>query len=140
MDITTLSAKSDAQPTYKCADIEDKHTVAGDSWGGNGKLSKPIGLLTADEVAYAGGRHNQSDGSSNNRTYYLYTSANYWTISPFYWAVSGAGSFRVHSTGYLNNNYVDNVGGLLPAVSLKAGTMVNAEGDGTYTNPYVVES
>ena len=141
VDITTDSAKSDAQPTYKCADIEDKHTVAGDSWGGNGKLSKPIGLLTADEVAYAGGRYYQSDGSSNNKTYYLYTSASYWTISPFYWPGSRACSFAVGSTGDFSNYFVSNTsaGGLLPAVSLKAETMVNAEGDGTYTNPYVVQ-
>ena len=140
VDITTLSAKSDAQPTYKCADIEDKHTVAGDSWGGNGKLTKPIGLLTADEVAFAGGRYYQSDGSSNNTTYYLYTSANYWLISPFYWTSSVARSFGVFSTGDLFHLTVIKSYGLVPAVSLKAGTMVNAEGTGTYTNPYVVES
>ena len=139
VDITTLSAKSDAQPTYKCADIEDKHTVAGDAWGGNGKLSKPIGLLTADEVTFAGGRRYQSDGSSTNRTYYLYTSANYWIISPFLCTGSAARSFTVLSSGSLGYYLVSSPYSLLPAVSLKAETMVNAQGDGTYTNPYVVE-
>ncbi|MBQ4262900.1 MAG: hypothetical protein IJB83_01475 [Bacilli bacterium] len=142
VDITTQTAKSDAQPTYKCADIEDKHTVSGDSWGGNGKLSKPIGLLTVDEVAYAGGRFYQGDGSSNNSTYYLYTSAYFWTISPFVWYsdLGEVRSFYVVSTGSLIDGCMDVAGGLLPAVSLKAETMVNAEGNGTYTNPYVVES
>ena len=138
---TSLTAKSNAQPTYKCTDVEDKHTVAGDAWGGNGKLSKPIGLLTADEVTFAGGRYN-----SWNSSYYLYTSASYWLISPLYWvgsgalAALGATSFDVYSTGYLEGFYVSYAVGLVPAVSLKAETMVNAEGDGTYTNPYVVES
>ena len=137
---STYAPKGEVNPTYKCADIEDKHTVAGDSWGGNGKLSKPIGLLTADEVAYAGGGYYQSDGSSNNITYYLYTSAYYWLISPFFWTGSVASSFRVDSTGSLGGSNVNYTRGLVPAVSLKAGTMVNAQGDGTYTNPYVVES
>ncbi|MBQ4263636.1 MAG: hypothetical protein IJB83_05305 [Bacilli bacterium] len=133
---SSIIAKSNAQPTYKCADIEDKHTVAGDSWGGNGKLSKPIGLLTADEVAFAGGQR------SSNSTYYLYTGAHYWTISPFRWTGSIAYSFNLSSTGYLFFNFYDvsDTNALVPAVSLRAETMVNAEGDGTYTNPYVVES
>ena len=136
---STYAPKGEVNPTYKCADIEDKHTVAGDSWGGNGKLSKPIGLLTADEVAFAGGRFYLSDGSSDNETYYLYTSANYWTISPFNWTGSNADSFSVFSSGSFYNGHVYITPGLVPAVSLKAETMVNAEGNGTYTNPYVVE-
>ncbi|MBQ4262711.1 MAG: hypothetical protein IJB83_00510 [Bacilli bacterium] len=139
MDITTLSAKSDAQPTYKCTDVEDKHTVSGDAWGGNGKLSKPIGLLTADEVAFAGGIFWKDDGSSTNKTYYLYTSGTYWTMSPFCWTGSDADSIFVASAGHLSAHSVSiSSRGLLPAVSLKAETMINAQGDGTYTNPYVV--
>ena len=129
---TSFTAKSNAQPTYKCQDNEDKHTVAGDSWGGNGKLSKPIGLLTADEVVFAGGQR------TNNKTYYLYTSKYYWLISPFRWSGSSAYSFYVDSSGHLGNGGVGFTCGLLPAVSLKAGIMVNAEGDGSYTNPYVI--
>ena len=139
MDITTISAKSDAQPTYKCADIEDKHTVAGDSWGGNGKLSKPIGLLTADEVAFAGGRMYQSDGSSDNKTYYLYTSGGYWTMGPLRWTVSYATSFSVRATGSLTHHDVLDTLGLLPVISLKPEVTVASSGTGSYTNPYVVE-
>ncbi|MBQ4262978.1 MAG: hypothetical protein IJB83_01880 [Bacilli bacterium] len=139
MDITTLSAKSDAQPTYKCEMAEDKHTVSGDTWGGNGKLSKPLGLLTADEIAFAGGRRYNSDGSSSNSTYYLYTSGKYWTTSPFYWPGYSAGVFCVDFTGALVNDFVNTSHGLLPVISLKAETMVSAEGDGSYTNPFVVD-
>ena len=131
---TWLTAKSNAQPTYKCADVEDKHTVAGDSWGGNGKLSKPIGLLTADEVAYAGG---VSD--SNNSSYYLYTSGDYWTMSPLRCSDYDADLFYVGWIGTLVYGVGGVAYGLVPAVSLKAETMVNAQGTGTYTNPYVVE-
>ena len=40
-------------PTYDCATIEDKFTA--DSSTGNGKLTYPIALMTADEVSFAGG-------------------------------------------------------------------------------------
>ena len=131
-----LPAKSNAQPTYKCERTEDKHTVSGDTWGGNGKLSKPIGLLTADEVAFAGEKY-----ATPNSSFYLYTGAYYWLISPAYWSGGYVDSFRMHYMGTLyHDGSVTTSAGLLPAVSLKAETMVNAQGDGTYTNPYVVES
>ena len=134
VDVETYNVKSDAQPTYKCARVEDKHTVSGDTWGGNGKLSKPIALLTADEVAFAGGF------LVDNTSYYLYTSGYYWLIGPSSWVSDYASSFDVYSTGYLDDGNVSSTSALVPAVSLKAETMVNAQGDGTYTNPYVVES
>lgn len=40
-------------PSYDCAATEDKFTV--DSSTGNGKLTYPIALMTADEVSFAGG-------------------------------------------------------------------------------------
>ena len=40
-------------PTYDCTATEDKFTVSNVS--GNGKLIYPIALMTADEVAFAGG-------------------------------------------------------------------------------------
>ena len=46
------------------------YTTSGSSQG-NKALTYPIGLITADEVAYAGGVY----GSSNS-SYYLYTGQN----------------------------------------------------------------
>lgn len=54
------------------ATYEHNHTVLGDTWQGNGKLGKPVGLLTADEAAYAGGPNRD-----RNVTYYLYTDNSY---------------------------------------------------------------
>ena len=64
-------------PSLSCSK-NDSFTV-NESSTGNGKLKYPVGLLTADEVAYAGGR-----SGSNNTTYYLYTGSTWWTMSPSY--------------------------------------------------------
>ena len=54
-------------PSYDCPDEEnDLYTVAG-SGIGNEALTYPVGLITADEVLYAGGVWNIS-----NNNYYLY--------------------------------------------------------------------
>jgi len=137
---TSVTTKSDAQPILKCIDETGKHTASGDAWGGNGKLSHPIGLLTADEVAYAGGVR------SSNETYYLYTSNQYWLMSPAGWSPDFgiASSFYVASVGFLGHDNVSSCGhvgctiGALPAISLRAEVVVSSEGDGSYTNPYVV--
>src|SRR5699024_4256666 len=83
------------QPTYECPD-GDLYTTKG-SEDGNKALTYPIGLITADEVAYAGGVYGQT-----NESYYLYTNSNYWTMSPSYFNGSFARVFAVHSSGQLN--------------------------------------
>jgi len=139
-DITTLSTKSDAEPIYKCIDESGKHTVSGDDWGGTGLLTHPIGLLTADEVAYAGVTR-----SDENTSCYLSTSSFYWLISPVDWDSSAAhaGSFGINSISRLGHFDVDDGVvlyelGALPAVSLRPEVTVSSTGDGSYTNPYVV--
>ena len=67
-----------------------------------------VGLITADEVEFAGGKN------ANNTSYYLYNGQNYWTMSPYYWDGSAAGVFCVYSNGYLNNDWVNNTWGLRP--------------------------
>ena len=64
-------------PTFKCENSEDLYTTSG-SEKGNQALTYPIGLISADEVAYAGG----VNGMDN--TYYYLTSGYYWTMSPAY--------------------------------------------------------
>ncbi len=62
-------------PDLKCKYKDnDLYTTPGDGNEGNGKLKYPIGLITADEVAFAGGKYN-----TNNKNYYLYTGEYYWT-------------------------------------------------------------
>ena len=94
-----------------------------------------IGLITADEVEFAGGKN------ANNTSYYLYNGQNYWTMSPYYWTSSNSRAyvFFVNINGYLNSTSVDWTGaGLRPVINLKAGTLFATGGNGTQSNPYVV--
>jgi len=91
-----------------------------------------VGLITADEVEFAGGK------KVSNTSYYLYNGQNYWTMSPTYWNSSyGARVFFVNSSGYLDYYSVNNARGLRPVINLKAGTIFSS-GNGTLDNPYQV--
>ncbi|MBQ4262775.1 MAG: carboxypeptidase regulatory-like domain-containing protein [Bacilli bacterium] len=137
-DFENFTNKNDVQPTYKCERTIDKHTVNGDNWGGNGKLQKPIGLLTADEVAFAGGVYNSNN--SNNSSYYLYISNYYCTMSPAHWRNSrnDVNIFTIDYNGSIFDYGVNNYYGLLPVISLKPEVTVVSSGTGSYTNPYVI--
>ena len=122
-------------PTFKCGEEEDKgidlYTTNGSSKG-NGKLTYPIGLITADEVAFAGGVY----GTSNS-SYYLYNNAAYWTMSPYYYN-SNAFVFRVSSDGALYNDFVGTTRGVRPVINLKSAIAIT--GSGSKTDPFKVGS
>ena len=126
-------------PTLICPNDDlggklSKYTVS-DTTNGNGSLDKKIGLLTADEVVYAGG------GNVNFSYYLLKNTENWfwWALSPDFfngrvadvWGVSG---------GYsdLGSDLVLVSDGVRPSLSLKS-TVPIASGKGTRTSPYVVE-
>ncbi len=106
-------------PTLGCGDQVDLYTTK-------------IGLITADEVVYAGGTT-----ETNNKSYYLYTGQYYWTMSPFFFDSGYACVFAVYPLGKLNNISVDNKRGVRPVINLSAG--VTLTGTGTMSDPYVVE-
>ena len=116
-------------PTFYCAQSNDKFTV--NTSKGNGSLQYPIGLITADEVVYAGGNK-----GVNNTKFYLTTGNRYWTMSPSYFNGTSAFAeeFYVDSTG---DYYEDVVWGRLyvrPVITLNGSTKL--EGTGTKTDPF----
>ena len=119
-------------PTLLCPQDNDKFTVS--SATGNGKQTKSIGLITADEVNMAGGK-----SESRNVLYYLYTGKDYWTMSPSYfisWLV--ARELRVTSSGELNG--WDNVTvnrGVRPVINLDTENL-EFTGTGTMQDPFVI--
>ena len=119
-------------PSIECSRDLDKFSVS--SSIGNGALTYPVGLITSDEVMYAGGR-----GASPNSTYYLYTAEDYWSLSPSTFGGHHAYEIRVRSTGSIDYYSVSDSYGLRPVISLKS-TDVVASGDGTSTNPYVIST
>ena len=129
-------------PSYDCAATEDKFTA--DTSTGNGKLTYPIALMTADEVSFAGGLW-----GTNAQTWYYYNSAKgsstgeqwWWLLSP----ATGNGSyayvfFVVGSSypGFLSSTYVSHTYGVRPAVSLKS-CVKTSGGDGSASAPYTIE-
>ena len=119
-------------PTFECANDSDLYTTSGSS-DGNKALQYPIGLISMDEVWYAGGYQ------ANNRSYYLYTGQDYWSMSPRrFTSGRDAYVFYVNSNGYLDSNWVSNADGVRPAINLRADVTISS-GNGTSSNPYVVE-
>ena len=125
---------SNPTPTLKCTQDNDKFTV--NASNGNGALTYPVGLITADEMAYAGGVYY---GSSNkNSSFYLYTGEYYWALSPYYFTSSGAYEFHLYSDGGLAYNNVGTSRGVRPSVSLKPGIAMTGGGSGTAADPFVI--
>ena len=130
-------------PTYDCTNDNDKFTV--DASTGNGKLTYPIALMTADEIAYAGGV------ISTNAPMWYYTNITlesstgeeyWWSLSPNYWSgnLARSWSWLVGGSvgpGRLMNSGVGYSYGVRPAVSLKS-CIKYSTGNGTSETPYEI--
>ena len=109
----------------------DKFTVSVDN--GNGKLTYPVGMITVEEIAYAGGVIRQT-----NTSYYLYNEVNNWSFSPSAFRDWLAGEFDLSSSGNFGIGIVAGTLSGRPVVSLKQGIAV-ASGSGTSSSPYVIQ-
>ncbi len=131
---SNLFAKTGIQPTFKCPQKNDAFTV-NDTSKGNGALTYPVGLITADEIIAAGsGKYNITSGN-----YYLYRGSSYWywSLSPFYVNKYGFASvFSVYSRGSLVGYLVNYYGAVAPVINLRAEYVKTLRGTGTMENPY----
>ena len=128
-------AKTNKLPILTCPDKEhDLYTV--DSTNGNGALTNPIGLMTADEAAMAG----MVNGYLNTLSY-VYTGTWYWTMSPYRFNPSGSASsvWYVGGTGNFDYGWVSGGNGVRPAINLKADVEISG-GIGTVNDPYIVKT
>ena len=129
-------------PTYDCTNDNDKFTV--DASTGNGKLKYPIVLMTADELAYAGGVYNI------NSPMWYYTNSSlesstgttqWWSLSPLAWFGSSDAS-PWYVDGSINPGGLYDAGGyysfgVRPTVSLKS-CIKYSTGNGTSETPYEI--
>ncbi len=128
-------------PTYDCINDNDKFTV--DASTGNGKLTYPIALMTADEISYAGGVND----TEAPMWYYTNSSLESSTGTQWWWSLSPSTMFGGYviswpvggsaNPGYLYGHNVDNSLGVRPAVSLKACVQWKS-GDGSAESPYEI--
>ena len=120
---------SNKKPILTCPTESDKFSA--NTSNGNGALTYPVGLITADELAMSGGKY----GSSNS-TYYLYTYQFYWSGSPNVFNGDFAFGFVVSSSGSLDFNSMPYDRGARPVVSLSPKAKLS--GSGTYNDVYTV--
>ena len=121
---TTMTTYNSYTPDFKCAP----------DGNGYGIVNASVGLLSYDEVVYAGGYVGQ-----NNSNYYLYNSAIYWwTMSPAGFTGSYSSVWSVATSGRIGYNSVNGTDRLRPVINLTANTQISS-GDGTKDNPFAVE-
>ena len=109
--------------------------TASDTTNGNGALNGyKIGLLTADEAAFAGGRVFYT-----NSNFYLFTDEDYWLLTPshFHMDLRLSGVWTVNYNGGLASDHVTASLGVRPTIALKSTTTIT-KGDGTVDDPYIV--
>ena len=122
-------------PQFKCPQSNDLYTTA-TSTKGNKALTYPIGLITADEVAYAGGGYEEE-----NKSCYLVNGGYFWTMSPYTSSGYVSGVWGVRDLGNRVNIGVADVGhgvGVRAVINLKSTAEITS-GDGTISNPYVIK-
>ena len=121
----------DNNPILTCAVDSDRFTVNKINGKGNSALDYPVGLITADEVAMAGGV-----AGTENSSYYLYTPQGYWLGSPSY-SRNGSCEFAVYYHGSLRFEFqLSSEFDTRPVISLSSDTKLL--GSGTYDDVYVV--
>ena len=120
----TMTVYNKYTPDFKC-------TTDGN---GKGIVNASVGLLSYDEVVYAGGYPNQE-----NNNYYLYNQNFWWTMSPngFISTFSYSSVWVLTNKGKANYSCVDMNHGFRVVLVLKSDAMTT--GTGTSSDPFVVE-
>ena len=117
-------------PSTGCPNQADSFTVSSEN--GNGKLTYPVALLTADETTLAGAK-----AGYTNDIYYLNTGETWWTLSPQGYNYLFGYLFSIRFSGdlYYSNDTDFSTNGVRPAISLR-NDLVVSKGEGTSENPY----
>ena len=120
-----------SSPKLMCTTKEDSYTVYETNIG-NGQLQYPIGLLTLDEVQFAGNNTWQ-----RNEEYYLFTWDSYRLVSPANVDFSLASVYCVSAMGEIVNQYGTHLStGVRPVISLSPD--VSVSGSGHWDDPYII--
>ena len=124
-------------PQFTCPEpTRDLYTTA-DSSIGNKALTYPVGLITYDELVFAG-----MDNRHINKLSWAYSTQHYWTMSPSSFGAAGgnANEWRLDSAGGLFPWWgVTFSLGARPVINLKSDTLITG-GIGSANDPFVVET
>ena len=131
------------QPTYNCTNTKDAFSVNNTS----AKLDYPVGLMSIDELSYAGGEalttltapyawyYTNANGES------ITGSAQFWALSPYRWDDTFSIVWYVNGSVYsgrLGYSGVNRSVAVRPSVSLVSCNLISGGGDGSANNPYIV--
>ena len=122
---------------FTCPNLERDLYTTSDASIGNKALNYPIGLITYDELAFAG-----MDQRHINKLSWVYSTQDYWTISPSHFNATskGSGGWRMNSSGYLDPWWgLTGSLGIRPVINLKSDVKITG-GIGTANNPFVVDT
>ena len=127
-----------ANPSYNCTDIRDAFSIDNTS----AKLTYPVSLMTADEIAFAGGvafrTMNTPYAWFISNSVGTQVSTYWWSLSPSAWNVGRASVWSWNSdVAYLYSLYVVNTHAVRPAISLKS-CIKYSTGNGTSESPYEI--
>ena len=138
------------KPTYDCTETADAFSADNTS----AKLTYPIGLMTADELVYAGGNY----GKNNANIYYSYNAKKTLSVSNIWFTMTPIGWFNLYSGVYQSASLFfvcDNLEGyscygnisasswpnqelaVRPVISIKENAIYKS-GDGSASNPYEI--
>ena len=126
------------QPTYNCTNMSDAFSVNNTS----AKLDFPVSLMTADEIAFAGGAVYPK--MSTPYAWFISNSVGtqvsyvWWSLSPLSGGGSGSSVLDWNSgDASLYSHSVDFSLTVRPAISLKS-CIKYSTGNGTYNEPYEI--
>ena len=114
----------------------DLYTTA-DSSIGNKALTYPVGLITYDELVFAG-----MDQRHINKLSWAYSTQYYWTMSPSYFDASdgAANEWYLSSAGCLYPwTWVTGSYGARPVINLKSDVKISG-GIGTSNDPFIIDT
>ena len=119
------------KPQFKCPQANDLFTIT-TSTKGNKALTYPVGLLSTDEIIYAGAVEARDEGVKKVN-HYLNNDTGYTTMS-----VASTSGLNIY---YSYNGLVGSPGtlsGVRPVINLSS-DVETISGNGTINNPYVVK-
>ena len=131
-------------PSLKCPNMQrDAFTLGSLTYSnvshiknvGNKQLKYPVGLITMDEIIFAGGKYNVT-----NDYFYLKSGVAYYTMTPHAFAVGSNTSnvWYIGSSGKIAATVPTNKYYVRPVINLKASVLYDS-GSGTEADPYKVK-
>lgn len=126
-----------AQASYNCENLSQNLYTTSNSSIGTKSLKYPIGLVTYDELIFAG-----LSSEKMNKLFFAYSDKEYWTMSPGYFQprYGIATVFHLDTRGFLSAGLtVGRSFSARPVINLKTDVEISG-GIGTVNDPFIIKT